>query len=159
MAALNDESATNLIDDPFDDFGRKAGKSVFVGNHSSFDCSALDLSQKPRGPFQFLVEARSDVLEDSVAREGVLEARNLQIEVVFLLFGGHSGLAGIFRFLVWFCTGAAVVDVREAGSLLLVLSILCPDEIKSMCIDDVDKSKPRRDAITARWTCLAVTLK
>ncbi len=86
IAALNDESATSLIDDPFDDFGGKAGKSVFMGNHSSFDCSALDLLQKPRVTFVFVAEVQTDVFEDFVALEGVLEARDLSFEIVFLFF-------------------------------------------------------------------------
>ena len=57
IAALNDESATSLIDDPFDDFGCKTSKSVLVGNHNRFDCSALDVLQKPREPFSFVVES------------------------------------------------------------------------------------------------------
>ena len=57
IAALNDESATNLIDDPFDVFGRKTSKSVLLGNHNCFDCSALDMLQKPRKAFGFVVES------------------------------------------------------------------------------------------------------
>ncbi len=53
-AALNDESATNLIDDPLEDFGRNAGKLILVGNHNFFDCSALHKLQKPRVPFSLV---------------------------------------------------------------------------------------------------------
>ena len=108
MAALNDESATNLIDDPFDDFGRKAGKSVFVGNHSSFDCSALDLSQKPRTPFAFVVESRADVTVD------FLDARDLSFEIVFLFFGRHPGVDCVFRF-----RGGGLGEAKSMGSDIL----------------------------------------
>ena len=114
MAALNDESATNLIDDPFDDFGRKAGKSVFVGNHSSFDCSALDLSQKPRTPFPFVVESRADVTVDEVAWVDFLDARDLSFEIVFLFFGRHPGVDCVFRF-----RGGGLDEAKSMGSDIL----------------------------------------
>ena len=41
IAALNEESDTNLIDDPFDDFGGTI--FVFLGNHKRFDFSAHEM--------------------------------------------------------------------------------------------------------------------
>ena len=141
IAALNDESATSLIDDPLDDFGGKARKSVLVGNHNSFDCSSLDLLQKPREPFAFVVEARADVLEDLVPWVRFLKRGDLALEVVFLFLRGDSGVDGALRLQLGFDLGGAGVlgQVGEAPGWLLVDTSLDTDDV----LDVVAPLSPR----------------
>ena len=74
-----------MFEDPFDDFRPKPRQSVFVGHHNFFDHSSLDLLQKPRKAFPFVVEAGADVFEDLVGRVLFLELGFLALEVIFLL--------------------------------------------------------------------------
>lgn len=80
----NDERCSRSIDDPSDELRAKSRQAVFVGNHNLLDAAFLDVDQKPRERFAFVLEAGADVLVDFVVRVERLELLVLPFEVVFL---------------------------------------------------------------------------
>jgi hypothetical protein len=96
-----DESGACSGDDPLNQFDSKAGESVAVGHHNFVDQSFLDVFQKPREAFPFVVEARGDVFVDFVVWELGLYRFDLSLEVVFLLSGRDPAVDGaLARFLL-----------------------------------------------------------
>ena len=61
-----------------------------MGHHNFFDCSALDLFQKPREAFALVVDAGADVREDAVGGKLGLHRLDLPTKVVLLLGRGYT---------------------------------------------------------------------
>ena len=82
-----DERCACSLDDPLEYFDAETCKAVSVGHHNFSDHSFLDVFQKPRERFSFVVETGADVSVDSVGWESLLHRFDLPFEVVFLLCG------------------------------------------------------------------------
>jgi hypothetical protein len=80
-----DESGAGPFDDPLNQLDAEAREAVTVGHHNFVDQSFLDVFQKPREAFPFVVETGSDVLVNFVVGESGLYRLDLSAEVVFLL--------------------------------------------------------------------------
>ena len=94
---LKDETCPGSTDDPFDELAAEPGEPVWVGHHNFSDQPFLDMLQKPREAFAFVVEAGGDVCVDAISGELFLHRLDLAFEVVFLLGRGHSTVDGSSR--------------------------------------------------------------
>lgn len=92
----NHDSPTGFPDKGFDESKGDTTQSVSVGNHKSSDASLQALVQNGLQTFSIPVEAGTDIFEDGVFWEFLLEKFDLSLEVVALLVCGHSCIDDVF---------------------------------------------------------------
>ena len=92
ILTVNHEFDQSLCEDQLRELGCVSAESVFVHDHNLSDQSLHNCVQKGEQSFAFEVEARPDVFDDGVVREGRLRVLDLPFEVRLLVGAADSGV-------------------------------------------------------------------
>jgi hypothetical protein len=118
-----DESGCRPRDNPLDELDTESCKAVPVGHHNFPDQSLLDVLQKPREAFPFVIETGRNILVDGVGWELGLQRLDLSFQVVCLFPRRHSTVDGSLSRFLLMCvcncaTGCECGLYREVGCVI-----------------------------------------